>query len=171
MKSLSVLVVSMLLSAAALRAEPSVRPLDSMSAEAFTRGMQRSETFRQLVAQLERDGLIVHVMTRRDLPASLTGATRFVADRGGSIYLRIELSAALPPAMRVSVFGHELQHASEIAASGARSSDAVVEFYRAGGKKATTIENGWETTAAEVAERKIWIELHTRTHVTARTVE
>lgn len=172
MKSLSVLLVSMLLSAAVLRAEPpSVRPLDPIACEAFARGMQRSETFRELVAGLERDGLIVHVVTRRDLPTSLTGATRFAADRGGSIYLRIELSASVPPGARVAVLGHELQHASEIAASGARTSEAVAAYYKAAGRRATTIENGWETTAAEMAERRIWIELHSRTHLTARAVE
>lgn len=172
MKSLSVLMVSMLVSTAALHAEPpSVRPLDGVAAEAFARGMRRSETFRELVAGLEKDGLIVHVVTRRDLPPTVTGATRFVADRGGSIYLRIELSTWLPQSMRVSVLGHELQHASEIASSGARSSDAVLAFYKARGKKALTIGNGWETTAAEKTERQVWIELNTRSHVTARAVE
>lgn len=172
MKSLCALIVSMLVSVPAVAAEvPSIRPVDSLAHEAFTRGMRRSETFRDLVAGLERDGLIVHVVTRRDLPASLTGATRFVADIGGSIYLRIELSASLPPTMRVSVLGHELQHASEIAASGARSSEAVLALYKAAGKKASTIENGWETTAAEEAGRQVWLELHTRPRVTAHDVD
>jgi hypothetical protein len=172
MKSLSVLIVSLLVSVPAAASGPvSVRPLDSVAREAFHHGMRRSATFRDLVAGLERDGLIVHVVTRRDLPSSLTGATRFVADNGGSLYLRIELSALLPPGMRASVLGHELQHALEIASSGARSSAAVLAFYKAGGKKATTIENGWETTAAEAAGRRIWIELHTRTRAAALAEE
>lgn len=172
MTSLFALIVSLLVSVPALAAEaPSVRPLDSVAHEAFARGMRRSETFRELVAGLEKDGLIVHVVTRRDLPLTLTGTTRFVADVGGSIYLRIELSSSLPPTMRVAVLGHELQHASEIAASGARSSESVLALYKAAGKKATTVENGWETTAAEVAGRQVWVELHTRPRVTAHDVD
>ena len=174
MKSLSALIVSvsLVVSAPALASEPpSVRPLDSLAHEAFARGVRRSQTFRDLVTGLERDGLIVHVVTRRDLPQTLTGATRFVADIGGSIYLRIELAASLPPTMRVAVLGHELQHASEIAASGARSSEAVLALYKADGKKASTIENGWETTAAEEAGRQIWIELHTRPRASAHDLD
>jgi hypothetical protein len=168
MKSLSALIVSLFVSVPALASgPPSVRPLDGVAREAFFHGMRRSETFRELVAGLERDGLIVHVVTRRDLPTSLTGATRFVADIGGALYLRIELSASVPPGMRASVLGHELQHALEIASSGARSSAAVLALYKAGGKKASTIENGWETTAAEEVGRRIWIELHTRARSTA----
>ena len=101
----------------------------------------------------------------------LTGATRFVADIGGSIYLRIEVPGLLPPAMRVAVLGHELQHASEIAASGARSSEAVLALYKAGGRRATTVENGWETLAAEEAGRQIWIELHTRSKAIQHDLE
>ena len=70
----------------------------------------------------------------------------------------------------MSVLGHELQHASEIASSGIRTTNALVTFYRAEGRKASTVEDGWETTAAEITERRVWIELHTRA-VTARAVE
>lgn len=172
MKVLSVLMLSLLVYSPVLHADPSsVRPLGSVAHEAFVRGMQRSETFRALVAGLEQDGLIVHIVSRRDLPPALTGATRFVADRGGAVYLRIELSASLQPAARVSVLGHELQHALEIASSGARNSAAVVAFYRIRGKRAPGIENGWETTAAEAIERRIWRELHDRGPRPTRAVE
>ena len=172
MKTMSVLIVSMLVCGVAPSAEPQcVRPLDSVASEALDRGLARSETFRALVAGLQGSDLIVHVITRRDLPSQLAGMTRFVTDRGASRYVRVELAAWLSANARVSVLGHELQHASEIASSGIRTTDGLVAFYKAAGRQAVTIENGWETTAAEVAERRVWIELTSRGHLAARAVE
>lgn len=50
-----------------------------------------------------------------------------------------------------------------------RSSTAVAAFYRAPGTPAPTMDGAWETTAAALAERRVWIELGVR-RVT-RTVE
>lgn len=172
MKSVFALVVSMLVCATAAGAESrSVRPLGTLNIEAFDRGLQRSATFRALVAALERRDLIVHITTSRDLPLSLTGMTRFVADRSGTRYIRIELAASLSPSVRVSVLGHELQHALEIADSGARTMEAVLAFYQAGGRKAATISDGWETTAAEVTERRVWVEINTRGQQPVRALD
>lgn len=172
MKSMFVLIVSMLVSAAGPGAQShAVRPLDTVAAEAFALGLRRSDTFLELVAQLERSDLIVHVVTSRDLPSTLTGTTRFVAERGHARYVRIAVAARLSPTSRVSVIGHELQHALEIASSGAHTNDAVLAFYQAAGRKASTVADGWETTAAEAIERRIWIEMNSRGHTTARAVE
>ena len=54
MKTMSVLIVSMLVYGTAAGAETRcVRPLDSVASEALDRGLARSETFRALVAGLK----------------------------------------------------------------------------------------------------------------------
>jgi hypothetical protein len=143
-------------------AEPHVRPLDSVSAATYDEGVRRSGTFRALIDALQQSDLIVHVVTRRDLPSAIVGATRFVCDRGATRYVRVELSSALAPKARVSVLAHELQHAREIAGSGARSSVAVEAFYRVTGTRAPALVDGWESSDATAVERKVWLELGAR---------
>jgi hypothetical protein len=162
MKALGLFVVYSFALNASVFAEPRVRPLDAVSAAACAAGSRQSGTFRGLLDALQHSDLIVHVVLKRDMPSGIVGATRFVAERVSTRYIRVELSAALSHKARVSVLAHELQHAQEIAASGARSSLAVEAFYRASGKPALTLIDGWETDEAVAIERRVWRELGAR---------
>lgn len=149
---------------------PQVRPLDDVAEVAYQQGRRQSATFRSLIGELEQSDVIVHVVATRGLQAQVVGVTRFVAHQGNWRYIRIELSAALAPKSRISVLGHELQHALEIARSGADSAGGVLTLYRTTGIKAPTLVDGWETTAAQDVERRIWRELG-RMSRAARTEE
>ena len=159
MKPLCVFLVWILVSGAALTAQaPRVRPLDPLASMAYVRGHDQSGTFRALVAELEASDLIVHIVTATGLPGGVAGTTRFAGRGGESRYVRIDLAAWLTAKQRVSILAHELQHACEIARSGAGSSVAIDALFRAIGTSAT-IPGGFETAQAEAAGRTVWIEL------------
>ena len=188
MKPLCVFLVWILVSGAALTAQaPRVRLIDPLASMAYIRGHDQSGTFRALVAELEASDLIVHIVTATGLPGSVAGTTRFAGRGGESRYVRIDLSAVvskwvgetekridlaawLTAKQRVSILAHELQHACEIARSGARSSSAIDALFRAIGTS-TTIPGGFETAQAEAAGRTVWIELdawRVRTRISGR---
>ena len=73
--------------------------------------------------------------------------------------MRIDLASSLTYRSRVAIFGHELQHACEIARSGAASSHAVSALFRAIGKASPVAPGGFETLEAEAAGRQVLAEL------------
>ena len=159
MKPLCVFLVWILVSGAALTAQaPRVRLIDPLASMAYIRGHDQSGTFRALVAELEASDLIVHIVTATGLPGSVAGTMRFAGRGGESRYVRIDLAAWLTAKQRVSILAHELQHACEIARSGAGASSAIDALFRAIGTSAT-IPGGFETAQAEAAGRTVWIEL------------
>ena len=151
------------------RISADVRPVDHSAAALLRQAMQKSAVVRTLVEGLAHTDLIVHVEMSRLLPGGIGGTTRFVASRGDHRYLRITLSAALPPDARIAMLGHELQHAQEIA--GAKIADVealrrllAIEGYATG-------HNLYETDAARRVEYAVREELKTRyfpTNVSSR---
>jgi hypothetical protein len=109
--------------------DPRIRPLDHSAQATVARAMERSPLVRRMARELDRTDVIVHCEMSRDLPGGIGGATRFVASRGGYRYLRISISSQLPPDARVAMFGHELQHALEIARSGAHDVEALRQLW------------------------------------------
>lgn len=136
-----------------------VRPVDRASAEALRRGQDQSPLFRELVQALEASDLIVHVVATDDLPPRVDGATRFVALLDGARYVRVTVRASLPGRQLVAMLAHELQHARELAESGARSAAAVRALYRRIGTGSHGLDDGYETTAAIDAGLRVWDEL------------
>jgi len=133
-----------------------LRPLDPIAAEAFERAVSRSQRVRTLVATLESSNVIVHIETSRLLPAGLGGTTRFVTSRGGYRYLRITIHADLPTEARAAILGHELQHACEVAESGADSADEVRKLFERDGEFSGGF---YETRAAVETEKHVRMEL------------
>jgi hypothetical protein len=102
--------------AAPLRRPARVRALDERAQRLLECGLRRSPTFRSLVDTLEHSDLVVHVGTRSPLP--VPGRLAFSANAGGVRYVRISLwVASMSDLKAVSWFGHELQHAVEVAAA------------------------------------------------------
>ena len=134
-----------------------VRPLDHSAAATLSRAAHRSAQVRALIAALGETNVIVHLEVSRLLPIGLGGTTRFIASRGGYRYLRMSISAALPPDARAAILGHELQHALEIARSGASDVKALEQFLEKEGYRV----NGryFETAAALRVERAVREEL------------
>jgi hypothetical protein len=107
-----------------------VRAVDAWAAETLDRAQSRSAIVRSLLRELEGSDVIVHVRTASRLPHALAGMTRFVSRTGGYRYLRIDLDRALLPDARAAILGHELQHACEIARSGAARRSAYAAHAR-----------------------------------------
>ncbi len=156
MPSLSLLVVYLVASLAisfpdvnpAHSQEPHVRALDPVAAGALERGQQRSRRLRELVRELNRSDVIVHVVTTQGLTAGVAGTTRFVARLGGARYLRVDLASTLSFDLQVVILAHELQHACEVARSEASSSGAVRALYQDIGRAVSGHADVFETTDA-----------------------
>jgi hypothetical protein len=160
MRTLSLLVICTLVGSATVAAqESSIRPVDRLALAAYELGQQRSDHFRDLVAELDRSDVIVHVVTTHELPPRVAGTTRFVALIQGSRYVRVHLALSLTPKLRVAMLAHELQHACELARSDATSPSAVRDLYLSIGRAVTSIANGFETAVAEQSGRTVWEEL------------
>lgn len=141
-----------------------VRAVDAWAAETLDRAQSRSAIVRSLLRELEGSDVIVHVRTASRLPHALAGMTRFVSRTGGYRYLRIDLDRALLPDARAAILGHELQHACEIARSGAASQDEVRRLFLTIGTLANDSQT-YETREAMSTTLRVWRELRTRTGV------
>ena len=113
--------------------------------------------------------MIVHIEATRNLPSGIGGTTRFVASRGEYRYLRISLSVWLPPADRVAIVGHELQHALEVAQSLAANAAEVRRWFETSGFRVRVSHDLFETNAALQIETKIRQELRARPALTTRS--
>ena len=113
--------------------------------------------------------MIVHIEATRNLPSGIGGTTRFVASRGEYRYLRISLSVWLPPADRVAIAGHELQHAVEVAHSLAANAAEVRRWFETSGFRVRVSHDLFETNAALQIEMKIRQELRARPALTTRS--
>jgi hypothetical protein len=105
---------------------------------------------------------VVHVETTVVMPSGLGGMTRFVAASHGYRYLRITLLRGLEARERATMLGHELQHACEIAESSASDVDAVRRLFEDLSGKAHGRHVSFETRAAVLAERRVALELRSR---------
>ncbi len=125
-----------------------VRGLDPFAAAALERGQDRSQRFRELVQELNRSDVIVHVVTGVGFTSGVAGTTRFVASLGGARYLRVDLASTLSFDWQVVILAHELQHACEVARSAASSSGDVRALYQDIGKAVPGYSDVFETTDA-----------------------
>lgn len=160
MRTLLLLVMCTLAGSATVAAqESSVRPVDRLALAAYEFGQRRSDHFRDLVAELDRSDVIVHVVTTIELPPGIAGTTRFVALIEGSRYVRVHLAPLLTMKLRVSMLAHELQHACELARSSAASQDGVRALFSAIGRLPGRDDDVFETADAEQSGRTVWEEL------------
>lgn len=169
--SCMVLVCSLFVCPAWAAEDPRVRLLDPAVVLAHEAGSRNSSTFRELVAELQASDVIVHVVSSVALPSGVGGTTRFVGTIGGARYVRIDLASSLTYRSRVAILAHELQHACEIARSGAGSSDAVNALFRAIGKASPIAPGGFETLEAEITGWLVWAELVGTHRAQGRTTE
>ena len=143
------------------------RPLDPIAVETFDSAIARSATVRSLVATLESSNVIVHIESSRMLPPGIGGTTRFITSRAGYRYVRIAIRAELSRSMRAAILGHELQHACEVADSGANDAAAVERLFERDGER---MGRFYETRAAQDTERLVMMELQSRRTLQAEPV-
>jgi hypothetical protein len=96
-----------------------VRTTDGRISAAMETGLRGSATFRDLVDRINASDVVVYVTAASiDLPSGIDGRLTFVCAAGGFRYVLVRVNSQLPAARLVSLLGHELQHAREIADSG-----------------------------------------------------
>lgn len=156
MRYLAMCVFALIPSLVAAEPRLTPRPLDTLSAEALARAMERSAIARSLVRRLEASNVIVHIESSRTLPLGISGMTRFVASRGGFRYLRITIGTDLPDRARTAILAHELQHACEVADSPADDAEGLRGVFEHQGHRSGDF---FETTAAIATERNVRMEL------------
>jgi hypothetical protein len=158
MRHLSIVVFALVLVPSFATGEPlTPRPLDPIAVEAFERAHAQSAKVRSLVATLESSNVIVHIVSTRSLPESVGGMTQFVTSRGGFRYVRITIAVGFSGAGRAVILAHELQHACEIAASGAEDVESLRRLFEKAGHRAGDY---FETRAAIEAEHLVRSELN-----------
>lgn len=87
---------------------------------------------------------------------------RFVTHAGGFRYLRITLGVNLPHDTAVTLLGHELQHALEVADDASVVDDVTFEalYHRIGDTcREAALVRAYDTSGARSAERRIREEL------------
>lgn len=93
-----------------------VRALEKSMIEKLQEGYRRSPAFRQVVLALEQSDVIVYITPGVCDVGRIAGCLlRFVKVSGNARYLRIVVGGALSRERAISVVGHELQHAREVA--------------------------------------------------------
>jgi hypothetical protein len=136
-----------------------IRALDVWADESLQRGLSYSATVRELIRELDRTDIIVHLDSAPHLAGGLAGMTRFVGIAATTRYVRITLLRDLPPDTRASTLAHELQHVIELARSDARSHAAVRALFERIGVRVDAKRRFYETGEAQRAGARAWIEL------------
>ena len=129
--------------------------LQSMMAE----GLNRSKTFASLVTSLNRTDVIVYIESVMVLPKGTMGRLAMLPRAGEFRYLRIQIRSDLSRRESISLIGHELQHALEIAdAQEVRDSSSLIRLYERIGHESNG-EHAYDTDAAQDMGRIVSREL------------
>jgi len=125
------------------------RCLDPFAQQLLDEGIVRSPTMRRLLETLERSDVVAYLSVVRfeETPHAMAN-TKFLVAAGGSRYLVISVAARNTRDAQIALMGHELEHATEIAAaSRVRDSRDMAGLYeRIGRRHISTRE--YETYAA-----------------------
>ena len=145
---------------AQLSSETRVRAMSPVAAKLLTDGLCRSPTIRSLVGGLDESDVIIFMEVSLD-PAIGQARTMLRSANSFARFLHIQISARVSPQRQLELVGHELRHASEIAAmSEVRDQRSLREAYRNLGWQVAT-SHDHETEAAREAERLVKREVAT----------
>jgi hypothetical protein len=122
-------------------------------------GVRRSRTFADLVTKIHASNVIVYVEPSNSLPIGMAGRILLQTTAGHQRYLRIQVRGMLTSDHLISIIGHELRHAVEVAADESVVDDAGLKalYKRIGHMSNGT--RGFDTDAAQDAGRKVRDEL------------
>lgn len=123
------------------------------------KGISRSPTFAALVAALDRTDVIVYVERTRSLPSGVDGQLAFSGAAGPLRYLRAQVVIDLEGDALLSIAGHELQHALEVAAHPEVRDIASLGSLYARIGIGMSRKGRFDTAAAQQAGRKVRSEL------------
>ena len=144
------------------RAPSSLRCDGTWLSRTAEQGLARSGTLRSLIAELERAHVIVFARISHDLASGIGGRTRFVGHGDGWRFLSIEIDDRRPKVDVLSMLGHELQHAVEVARTPEVVDDETLgALYERIGfcRKVCKCQADLETQAAIDVEKRVYTEL------------
>jgi hypothetical protein len=131
-----------------VRINPDVVPRDVMDS------MSRSPTLQSLVSGIADTDVIVYVELIH-APQVRSAETRLVTSAAGTRYLRVLVSASLPPIERAAFVAHELQHVLEIStAREVRDAADLARLYRGIGFASSRKPSSFETRAAQTVQAR-----------------
>jgi len=136
-----------------------VRATDARLRSLVAEGLHRSRTFAGLLTALNHSDVIVYIESVMVLPKGMMGRLIMTPPAGEYRYLRVQIRAELSRREAISLIGHELQHAMEIAgATEVRDTSAMIQLYQRIGHLSTG-EHAYDTEAAQDMGRTVRREL------------
>jgi hypothetical protein len=136
-----------------------VRAADARLQALIAEGLNRSRTFAALVTAVNRTDVIVYVESVLSLPKNTMGRLSMMQRTGDFRYLRVQIKSDLSRREAISLIGHELQHALEIADdAGVRDTTSLIRLYERIGHPSSG-EHAYDTDAAQDTGRVVRREL------------
>ena len=137
-----------------------VRTTDRCLKRLIAEGVDRSPTLHALIAGLEISDVIVYVEPGRDLSGSIMGRLLLLPYGGTQRYLRVQIAPGLSPDETISLIGHELRHALEVAeARDVRTENDLIALYKRIGDRTSGAVHRYDTAAARSTGRRVQHEL------------
>jgi hypothetical protein len=122
-------------------------------------GVSRSPTFASLLALLNASDVIVYIEQTTEMPKTLEGRLLLMPLANQQRYLRIQINRNGSPTELISLMGHELRHAIEVAeATDVRDEPALERLYRRIGMPSAALHT-YDTDAAQSTGRRVRKEL------------
>ena len=126
-----------------------VRSIDPGIVELLDTGIRRSPTFAGLVRSVSGTDVIVYIERVRNLPNSLAGRLLLLPGSANQRYLRIQVRRNLSRPDLISLIGHELRHALEIAQEpNVRDNATMIQLFQRIGVSSSDIHS-FDTAAAQ----------------------
>ena len=141
-----------------------IRTTDPRLIRLLRDGARASETFRGLVARLNRSDVVVYLDCGGRAPSS-DGRLTFISAVGGYRYVHVRVTRLASADVQIALIGHELQHAVEIAdAPGVVDSHSLAREYQRIGFLSPRITPGvsFDSDAAVEAGNRVLRELTRR---------
>lgn len=138
-----------------------VRSAEPSLSAAVTAGVRLSPQFRDLIRQIDASNIVVYLEYATTLSEGIAGQLSFVSDVAGWRYVKVVIDPRLVGGNRVSMLGHELQHAAEVAgATWVVDQATMAKFYsRVGIERTICSHRVFDSRAAIDAGLRIYHEL------------
>jgi hypothetical protein len=144
---------------------PRIRALTAPLAAALAHGRKLSPTLQELIIEIQRTDVIVHLDERWARFGHVRGDTQLLSGSPRQRYLRITVDARVRGPALVGLLSHELWHAWKIAQHPwVDDNRDVAQLYRQIGNCATERDGMFrvDTAAARSVERRVLSELRER---------
>ena len=154
------LIVPLAVTPAAADPSARLRPQSPQDARWLADGIARSETFRALVARIERGDVIVYLESQPALGQGLSACLTWMGTTPQARYVRASVRRDLTARNALAMIAHELQHVVElIDHPGVQSERNLADLYQRIGRSTGSAGDRWDTTTALETGDRVRLEL------------